>query len=125
MLSTRQAKAPAWTPLRTQSCTRQRFPTRWPALAAHPTDSGVESVVSYRLAPSSPAPAGSLAGSLNAYAGTPDAFDAEAQEIGLILAAHASVAAGAMREREALEEMSRHLHEASCRETSSARQRAF
>jgi ANTAR domain/GAF domain len=84
---------------------------RWPALAARPTDSGVESVVSYRLTPSSPDPADSLAGSLNAYAGTPDAFDAEAQEIGLILAAHASVAAGAMHEREALEEMSRHLHQ--------------
>jgi GAF domain-containing protein len=85
---------------------------RWPVLAARPTDSGVQSVVSYRLAPSSRIPAGSLAGSLNAYAGAPDAFDAEAQEIGLILAAHASVAAGAMREREALEEMSRHLHQA-------------
>jgi hypothetical protein len=85
---------------------------RWPALAAHPTDSGVESVVSYRLTPLSSERTDSLAGSLNAYAGTPDAFDAEAQEIGLILAAHASVATGAMREREALEEMSRHLHEA-------------
>ncbi len=85
---------------------------RWPVLAARPTDSGVVSVVSYRLMPSRPDPAGSLAGSLNAYAGTPDAFDAEAQEIGLILAAHASVATGAMREREALEEMSRNLHEA-------------
>jgi hypothetical protein len=85
---------------------------RWPMLAAGPTDSGVESVVSYRLRPSLPDPAGSLAGSLNAYAGTPDAFDTEAQEIGLILAAHASVAAGAMREREMLEEMSRNLHQA-------------
>jgi len=85
---------------------------RWPTLAAHPTDSGVESVVSYRLTRSNPDSAGSLAGSLNAYAGTPDAFDADAQEIGLILAAHASVAAGAIRERDALEEMSRHLHEA-------------
>ena len=89
------------------------FPdSRWPALAARPTDSGVASVVSYRLTPSNPDPAGSLAGSLNAYSGTPDAFDAEAQEIGLILAAHASVAAGAMRERETLEELRRHLHDA-------------
>jgi hypothetical protein len=85
---------------------------RWPVLAARPTDSGVESVVSYRLMPSRSDPADSLAGSLNAYAGKPNAFDAEAQEIGLILAAHASVAAGAMREREALEEMSRNLHHA-------------
>ena len=85
---------------------------RWPSLAAHPTTSGVESVVSYRLTPSSPDPAGSLAGSLNAYASTPDAFDAEAQEIGLILAAHASVAASTVRDREVLEEMSRNLHDA-------------
>jgi ANTAR domain/GAF domain len=85
---------------------------RWPLLAARPTESGVESVVSYRLTPSRSDPAGSLAGSLNACAGTPDAFDAEAQEIGLILAAHASVAAGAMREREALQEMSRNFHQA-------------
>jgi len=85
---------------------------RWPALATRPTDSGVESVVSYRLAPSSRPPAGALAGSLNAYAGTPDAFNAEAQEIGLILAAHASVAAGAIRQRDALEEISHNLHEA-------------
>jgi hypothetical protein len=85
---------------------------RWPALAAQPTDAGVASSVSYRLSPSSPHPAGPLAGSLNAYAGIPDAFDAEAQEIGLILAAHASVAAGAMNERESLEQMSRHLREA-------------
>jgi ANTAR domain-containing protein/GAF domain-containing protein len=85
---------------------------RWPVLAARPTESGVESVVSYRLMPSRPDPAGSLAGSLNAYADTPDAFDDEAREIGLILAAHASVAAGAMREREALQEMSHNLHEA-------------
>ncbi len=74
-----------------------------PALAGarRPSDpSGVESAVSYRLAPASRRPAGSLAGSLNAYAGTPDAFDAEAQEIGLILAAHATLAAGSILERE-------------------------
>jgi hypothetical protein len=85
---------------------------RWPVLAARPTVFGVESVVSYRLTPQRRDPAASLAGSLNAYAGRPAAFGAEAQEIGLILAAHASVVAGAMCEREALEEMSRHLHEA-------------
>ena len=85
---------------------------RWPALAARPTDSGVESVVSYRLTPSDLDPADNFAGSLNAYARTPDAFDAEAQEIGLILAAHASVAAGAIRQREAVDALSRNLHEA-------------
>jgi hypothetical protein len=70
-------------------------------LGGRPTESGVKLVVSYRSTPSTTDPAGPLAGSLNAYAGTPDAFDAEAREIGLILAAHASVAAGAMHQREA------------------------
>jgi hypothetical protein len=69
-------------------------------------------VVSYRLAPWSSDSATSLAGSLNAYAGMPDAFDAEAREIGLILAAHASLAAGVIHERDEVEEMGRQLHEA-------------
>ena len=85
---------------------------RWPALAARPTESGVESVVSYRLTPASPRPDNSLAGPLNSYAGMPDAFDAEAREIGMVLAAHASLAAGAIHEREQVEEMGRQLHEA-------------
>jgi ANTAR domain len=72
----------------------------------------VQSVVSYRLAPSCPVPPGSLAGSLNVYASAPDAFDTEAQETGLVVAAHASVAAGAVRQREDLEEMSHHLNQA-------------
>lgn len=84
---------------------------RWPALGARPTRSGVHSVVSYQLAAAGPLPKASLMGSLNAYAGAPHAFDDEAREIGLILAAHASVAAGAVRERTALEQLARQLHE--------------
>jgi hypothetical protein len=85
---------------------------RWPSLGDRPTESGVESAVSYRLTPSSPDGDSSVVGSLNAYGSSPNAFDAEAREIGFVLAAHASVAAGAMREREAVEEMSDHLREA-------------
>jgi len=53
-----------------------------------------------------------LAGSLNVYAASRDAFDLDAQQIGIVLAAHAASAAGAVREREALETLSRNLHEA-------------
>ena len=65
-----------------------------------------------------------FAGSLNSYAGTPDAFDAEAQEIGLILAAHASVAAGAMRNATPSRRWADTSMRRSRRETSSARPRA-
>jgi hypothetical protein len=85
---------------------------RWPTLAGRPADSGVEAIVSYRLAASGRIAEGSVAGSLNAYAGTPQAFGDEAQEIGLILAAHASVGIQAVREREAFEQLGRNLHEA-------------
>jgi hypothetical protein len=87
---------------------------RWPRLGAGLIDSGMQSVISYRLASST---AGALTddtppGSLNAYAGTPNAFDSQAQEIGFILAAHASVAVRAVHERQALEQLGRNLHQA-------------
>lgn len=85
---------------------------RWPTLASRPIESGVHSVVSYRLAAPGPRTDGSLAGSLNSYATTPHAFSDQAQEIGLILAAHASVAARAVRERTILEQLGRQLHQA-------------
>jgi hypothetical protein len=85
---------------------------RWPRLASRPVDSGVEAVVSYRLAAPGRIAENSVAGSLNAYAGVPDAYDDEAQEIGLILAAHVSVGMRAVREREAFEQVGRQLHEA-------------
>jgi GAF domain-containing protein len=55
---------------------------------------------------------GVLVGSLNLYATGADAFDDEAREIGLILAAHASLAAQAVHQRDALEQLSSDLHRA-------------
>jgi hypothetical protein len=76
----------------------QSFPDhRWPTLGSRPADLGAQSVASYRLAGT--LQTAGTAGSLNTYGATPDAFSDEAQEIGLILAAHASMAAGAVRER--------------------------
>jgi hypothetical protein len=100
---------------------------RWPTLGSHPAGAGVHSVVSFGLAasgfPTSGLPAaglpasGSLAGdpltgSLNAYATEAHAFDDAAREIGLILAAHASVALRTVGERESLEQLGHQLHAA-------------
>jgi hypothetical protein len=85
---------------------------RWPALASRPADAGVEAIVSYRLTAQDGITEDTIAGSLNTYAGKSQAFDEEAQEIGLILAAHASVAIRAAHEREAFEQFGRQLHEA-------------
>lgn len=85
---------------------------RWPALDSRPLESGVQAVVSFRLTATGPTNEDALEGSLNAYATQPNAFDDEAQEIGLILAAHATVAGQAVGEREALEQLGRHLHAA-------------
>lgn len=85
---------------------------RWPNLAGRPADSGVGAIVSYGLAAPGRTADNLAAGSLNAYAGTPQAFGDEAREIGLILAAHASVGIQAVREREAFEQLGRQLHEA-------------
>jgi hypothetical protein len=88
------------------------FPdNRWPRLGACPTESGVQSAVSYRLVTAALTDA-SLGGSLNSYASSPHAFDVEAREIGLVLAAHASVAASTVHERTALEQLGGRLHEA-------------
>jgi len=90
----------------------QSFPdSRWPTLASRPVDQGAQSAVSYRLAAASVATAGTK-GSLNTYGTEPDAFSDEAQQIGLILAAHASVAAGAVRERDALQNLAQNLNKA-------------
>jgi hypothetical protein len=85
---------------------------RWPGLAGQPGDSGVGAIVSYRLAAPGRTAKDLKPGSLNVYAGTPRAFGDEAREIGLVLAAHASVAIRAVREREAYEQLGRQLHEA-------------
>lgn len=83
------------------------FPdNRWPTLASRPAELGARSAASYRLATPS------NAGSLNTYGSEPGAFSDEAQQIGLILAAHASMAAKAVRERDALQEVALNLHKA-------------
>jgi hypothetical protein len=91
----------------------QSFPDeRWPTLASRPTESGVQSALSYRLAAASRRTADSGGGSLNSYGVTPYAFNDTAQEIGLILAAHASVAARAVDERSTLQNLGRDLQQA-------------
>ena len=90
----------------------QSFPDeRWPTLASRPTESGVQSALSYHLAAASSGTADSGGGSLNSYGVVPYAFNDTAQEIGLILAAHASVAARAVEERSTLESLGRDLQE--------------
>ncbi len=91
----------------------QSFPDeRWPTLASRPTESGVQSAISYSLRTASSGTADSGGGSLNSYSVTPYAFDDTAQEIGLILAAHASVAARAVGERSTLQNLGRDLQQA-------------
>jgi ANTAR domain len=90
----------------------QSFPDeRWPTLASRPTESGVQSALSYRLAAASSATAESGGGSLNSYGVIPSAFNDAAQEIGLILAAHASMAARAVDERSTLQSLRRDLQQ--------------
>jgi ANTAR domain len=90
----------------------QSFPDeRWPTLASRPTESGVQSALSYRLAAAGSGTADSASGSLNSYGVIPYAFSDTAQEIGLILAAHASVAARAVDERSTLERLGRDLQQ--------------
>jgi hypothetical protein len=91
----------------------QSFPDeRWPTLASRPTESGVRSALSYCLAAASSGTADSGGGSLNSYGVIPYAFNDTAQEIGLILAAHASVAARAVDERSTLQSLGRDLQQA-------------
>lgn len=91
----------------------QSFPDeRWPLLASRPAESSVQSALSYRLAAASSGAADSGGGSLNSYGVIPYAFNDTAQEIGLILAAHASVAARAVDERSTLQTLGRDLQQA-------------
>ncbi|HEY3339465.1 MAG TPA: ANTAR domain-containing protein [Propionicimonas sp.] len=84
---------------------------RWPVLGARPLEFGVNSALSYRLAGAAP-DAESGSGALNTYSATEEGFDDAAQEIGYILAAHASVAARAVGERSSLEGTGRQLQDA-------------
>jgi hypothetical protein len=89
------------------------FPdARWPVLGSHPNDLGVQSSISYHLNTSGDEGAEAGIGTLNIYASTPAAFDQAAQEIGSILAAHASLAARALGERITLEGLGEHLRQA-------------
>jgi hypothetical protein len=85
---------------------------RWPLLAAQPADAGIQSAVAYRLPPSTQDGTRTGGGSLNTYGATPDSFDESAQQIGFILAAHASLAARAVGERGTLEDLGRQLKDA-------------
>ena len=91
----------------------ESFPdVRWPNLGMRPTESGVESVLSYRLSRTKSGALDAGAGSLNSYGVAPYAFDDSAQEIGLILAAHASMAARAVEEQNNLERLGSDLQQA-------------
>jgi hypothetical protein len=85
---------------------------RWPTLASRPTEYGVASVLSHHLATTPSGTTDPGGGSLNSYGILPDAFDDTAQEIGLILAAHASVAARAVDERSTLQSLGYGLEQA-------------
>lgn len=84
---------------------------RWPVFATMASAQGMHSVLSVGLFPHSHAPGSAedrpRLGALNMYAREPRAFDHNARDVGLLLAAHASVAlAGARTEsqlREALD----------------------
>ncbi len=83
---------------------------RWPVLGAQPTVHGVHSSLSYQLAGSTSTETG--IGALNVYASSPEAFDQVAEEIGVVLAAHASLAARAVGERATLESLGQQLEQA-------------
>ncbi|HEX4493997.1 MAG TPA: GAF and ANTAR domain-containing protein [Acidimicrobiia bacterium] len=85
---------------------------RWPRLASDPNRFGVQSVASFRVASSNRPNTERFVGSLNAYSSDDHAFEQQAQEIGLILAAHASTGVSAVRDRVSLEEQAVQLHQA-------------
>jgi hypothetical protein len=94
------------------------FPdARWPVLGARPVELGACSAASFRLAAAG-APGGAdpartgTTGSLNTYGHRPAAFSAEAQQVGLVLAAHASMAAAVVRERDHLQDQTQQLSRA-------------
>lgn len=85
---------------------------RWPLLGSIPITYGVESSLSYQLHTGGGAQSDEGTGSLNIYGLTPDAFDQAAQEIGSIMAAHASLAARAVGNRMVLQDLGDHLQQA-------------
>lgn len=61
--------------------------TRWPRFAAAAEAHGVRSMLGYKLFTS-----GRALGTLDLYSSTPNAFDAEAEVVGEVFAAHAAIA---------------------------------
>ena len=70
---------------------------RWPALGDRPLAFGVHSLGTTSTPGGGPAVPGAItcAGALNIFGDVPEAFDQEARNMGLVLAAHASIAAHA------------------------------
>jgi hypothetical protein len=85
---------------------------RWPALGSHPIRFGVNSVASFRVASLEHEDRAPFVGSLNAYSHDHDGIEPEAQEIGLILAAHASTGVSAVRDRQSFERQAEQLQKA-------------
>ena len=75
-----------------------RTERRWPMYSAAAAQLGVLSALSFKLYTSS-----QTAGALNLFAMQPNAFDAEAETIGAVLAAHGAAAIMASRQTEQLE----------------------
>lgn len=75
-----------------------RAEQRWPKYSAAAAELGVLSGVSFKLYTSS-----QTAGALNLFALKPNAFDADAETIGAVLAAHAAAAILSSRQSEQLE----------------------
>ena len=75
-----------------------RTEQRWPSYSAAVVELGVLSGLSFKLYTSA-----QTAGALNLFSFKPNAFDAEAETIGAVLAAHAAAAILASRQGEQLE----------------------
>lgn len=74
--------------------------SRWPQFGARAfDDTGIRSIMGFRLFAER-----DTYGALNIYSRQPNAFDDDAEAVGAVLAAHASVALATAREREHLQE---------------------
>jgi transcriptional regulator with GAF, ATPase, and Fis domain len=69
-----------------------RVEDRWPNFAAEAVENGVLSVLSFQLFVEHDS-----MGALDVYSDTPNSFDADAENIGLLLAAHAAIAMSGSR----------------------------
>jgi hypothetical protein len=81
---------------------------RWPAYARLGSEVGWRSMVSYRL--NTEITGAEILAGLNLYADRPHAFDADAVEVGLLLAAHASMTVAAQSNRKRAENLEKALH---------------